>query len=138
MDKVNHFEIPAKNLKKNGKFYKKVFDWKIIEVPGMPEYQIIHTTPVDDKQMVKEKGAINGGMFLKEEGDDRPVMITATVESIDRTIKKVKENGGAVTQEKTPIMKMGFIAYIRDPEGNMMGLFEYAKNNDVESISDGF
>ena len=62
MDKVVHFEIPADDMKRAQDFYKNLFGWKISEVPGVNYYFVI-TTEVDEKNMAKEPGAINGGML---------------------------------------------------------------------------
>ena len=58
MDKAVHFEIPADDLERAQKFYKSVFGWKMEQFPEM-EYIMIRTTPVDEKHMPVEPGAIN-------------------------------------------------------------------------------
>ncbi len=62
MDSVVHFEIPADDTGRAQKFYSDIFGWNIVKapMPGM-EYFIVHTTPVDDKQMPTKPGVINGG-----------------------------------------------------------------------------
>ena len=73
MKKVVHFEIPFENEKRAHKFYKENFGWNIIKVDGMP-YWMVHTVEVDENQMPKESGAINGGMF-KREASEKPFLV---------------------------------------------------------------
>ena len=46
------------------------------------------------------------------------------VESIDVALERIGELGGATVAGKTPVGEMGFAAYVRDPEGNVIGLWE--------------
>ncbi len=125
MDKVVHFEVPADDMKRAQKFYSEVFGWGINELPGM-EYTIVQTMEMDEKQMPKESGAINGGMFKREEAKKYPV-ITIDVASIDEVLKTIETKGGKMFQERMPVGDMGFTAYFTDSEGNLMGLWETAK-----------
>ena len=122
MDKVVHFEIPVDDLERAQKFYKYVFGWKMDSMPGM-EYIMIGTTPVDEKGMPKEIGAINGGMMKRL----RPVaapLITISVENIDDAMKNVKKMGGEMVRGKIQVGDMGYAAYFKDTEGNIIGLWE--------------
>jgi hypothetical protein len=80
---------------------------------------------VDDKQMPKETGAINGGMMERPKEAPHPAIYVG-VKSVDATIQKVKAAGGSVVTPRTPIPGMGAYARITDTEGNIVGLFESA------------
>ena len=129
MDKVVHFEIPADNVQRANKFYSKVFGWEIKKFP-MPdpsmEYYGATTVPVDKKMMPKEPGAINGGM-TKRNPMVNAISIAVNVPSVDKYQKKVTEAGGKVVVPKMNVMDMGFLAYIEDTEGNVIGIWENAK-----------
>lgn len=60
MNKIVHFEIPFDDKERAGEFYKNVFDWQIEDMPSM-NYTIARSAEVDENQMIKEPGAINGG-----------------------------------------------------------------------------
>ncbi|HIH45315.1 MAG TPA: VOC family protein [Candidatus Methanoperedenaceae archaeon] len=122
MDKVVHFEIPAENMDRAREFYSSVFGWKMDSVPGM-EYVFIITTPVDENNMPKEPGSINGGMMKRQEPVTSPV-ITINVSSIDNALKNVKKKGGDVVMGKMEVGDMGYTAYFRDTEGNVIGLWQ--------------
>ena len=122
--KVVHFELPMDNEKRATEFYKKTFGWEVQSVPEM-QYTIVHTTASDAQGMPKEPGAINGGMAKRGGGVTHPV-VTIAVDDIDATAKAIAKNGGTVTQPKTSIGPMGFIAYFTDTEGSTVGLYQPA------------
>ena len=120
--KVVHFEIPFDDKTRAMKFYSEMFDWKLTEMPEM-SYVMASSVPVDENQMPKEPGAINGGLFPRPKEAPYPALYVG-VESIDATLTKVKAGGGKVVTPKTPIPGMGAYARIADTEGNIIGLFE--------------
>lgn len=125
MGKVVHFEIPAEDLSRAKDFYGSVFGWDLQTMP-MPggEYTIVMTTPVDEQtRMPTEPGAINGGMMQRDERTPSPV-ITIDVEAIDDALKEVEARGGSTVTPRTTIPGMGAFAYFKDPEGNVLGLWE--------------
>jgi hypothetical protein len=125
MPKVVHFEIPADDLDRAKGFYGSVFGWQLQSMPMEGgEYTIVMTTPVDpETQMPLEPGAINGGMMKRDERTPAPV-ITIDVEGIDDALKQIQAEGGSTVTPRTPIPGMGAFAYFKDPEGNVLGLWE--------------
>ena len=125
MDKVVHFEIPADDIDRAKDFYGSVFGWQLqtMQMDG-GEYTIAMTTPIDEQSQVPtEPGAINGGMMRREEHTPSPV-ITIGVDAIDDALQKIASQGGTTVTPRTPIPGMGAFAYFKDPEGNVMGLWE--------------
>jgi predicted enzyme related to lactoylglutathione lyase len=126
MRKVVHFEIPADDLDRAKNFYGSVFGWQLQTVP-MPggEYTTVITTPVDEQtQMPTEPGAINGGIFVRNESPVTSPVITVDVDGIDDALKQIEDQGGSTVTPRTPIPGMGAFAYFKDPEGNVLGLWE--------------
>ena len=125
MDSVVHFEIPADDSKRAQSFYKKVFGWHTEEMkmPGM-EYVMARTTETDEKSMApKQPGAINGELA------DRKMLknptVTIGVSDINASLKKVEKEGGKTVMPRQSLGKdMGAIAYFKDSEGNIIGLWE--------------
>jgi uncharacterized protein len=126
MDKVVHFEIPYDDKARASKFYSKTFGWKLIDIPEM-EYTLVHAAETDKNNMVVEKGAINGGLFHRDDTAKNP-MVVIGVQSIDETIKKVISAGGKVVMPKQPIPN-GSYARIADCEGNIIGLADESKSS---------
>ena len=122
MDKVMHFEIPVDDKNRAKDFYESVFSWKTKEMSEM-HYVFLTTGPTDKKGMATENGFINGGM-MRRMGQLKSVMITIKVDSIEKTVKKVKEGGGKVVKEKMKVGDMGFVAYLKDTEGNVISVWE--------------
>ncbi len=125
MDKVTHFEIPADNVDRAKDFYKNVFDWEIVPMPEM-NYTIVRTVEVDDKQMPKEVAAINGGIAKRNENFKSPVIVMNVVD-IDKSVEKIKKAGGQVLGEKMQVGDMGLYIYAKDPEGNVIGVWQNLK-----------
>jgi uncharacterized protein len=124
MDSVVHFEIPAANLDRAKKFYKENFGWDVVEIPGMEqEYAIVRTAPTDANNMLKEPGAINGGIGKKSEPGEAPVIVI-NVPSIDAYLKKLTKAGSKIIRAKQKVMDMGLYARVTDSEGNVIGIWE--------------
>lgn len=124
MRKVVHFEIPAEDLDRAKNFYGSIFGWGLQTMPmAGGDYTLVMTTPVDEQtQMPTEPGAINGGMMQRDEHTPSPV-ITIDVDAIDEVLKEIEAGGGTVTP-RTALPGMGAFAYFKDPEGNVLGLWE--------------
>src|SRR3989344_191244 len=128
MNKVVHFEIPSDDRGRVKKFYGEVFGWDIADMPynGDEVYTTATTSPVDENWMHKEKGAINGALVDRNDTVSTPI-VTIEVESIDEHIKKIEAAGGTVVTPKGAVEGVGFYAYFKDSEGNVMGLWENLK-----------
>ncbi len=124
MNTVNHFEIPADDMERAKKFYSETFGWDIVSTPvaGM-EYYGMRSGEVDDMNMPKEVGVINGGLF-KRQKPDQTQTIFITVSSLDEYIDKIKKAGGSILTDKIEVPKMGRFVYFKDPEGNVIGIWE--------------
>ena len=125
MRRVVHFEIPAANLDRAKDFYGSIFGWQLQTMP-MPggEYTTVTTTPVDGRTHIPtEPGAINGGLMRRDERTPAPV-ITVEVDAIDDALSEIEAGGGATVMPRTAIPGMGAFAYFKDPEGNVLGLWE--------------
>jgi predicted enzyme related to lactoylglutathione lyase len=124
MNKVIHFEIPFDDKQRAMRFYGDAFGWKLVDMPQM-NYVIASTVDVDEQQMPKEPGAINGGLFQRPKEAPNPAIYVG-VDSVDSAIQKVEAAGGKVVTPRTPIPGMGAYARVADTEGNVIGLFEGA------------
>ena len=125
--KVVHFELPWDNEKRARTFYKKTFEWGMSPVPG-EEYTMVQTAASDKMGMSKEKGVINGGIAERGPPLKRP-SVTVMVDDIDAAAKAIKKNGGKIVRKKMAIGEgMGFVAYFKDTEGNVLGLVEFSRS----------
>jgi hypothetical protein len=123
--KVVHFEIPADDVERAQRFYAQVFGWRMQSAPGMG-YTLVDTTPSDENGMPTEPGGINGGMLRRQAPVTSPV-ITIHVADLDAALESIAQHGGAVVRAGFPVGDMGFAAYFKDSEGNVVGLWQEAK-----------
>lgn len=124
---VVHFEIPADDEERAGKFYRSAFGWEFNPMPEL-NYTIIKTTPTDEAGMPALPGAINGGMLrremLRREANVTSPVITVDVGDIDAALEKIEALGGATVTPRVEVPGMGWAAYFRDTEGNVVGLWQ--------------
>lgn len=126
MNSVIHFEIPVSDLDRAKKFYERAFGWTLEDIPKM-NYTSVMTTEIDaENKMPKMPGAINGGMTKRNDVLKTP-SFAIHVTDIGEAIEKLKTAGGEVIKEKMPVGTMGFVAYFKDTEGNVLSLWQMAK-----------
>ena len=122
--RVVHFEIPYDDGERARRFYREAFDWELQEMPGM-DYTLVVSGPSGDRGPT-EPGYINGGMLARKESAAPGPVVVMDVPSIDAAMQTVERLGGSTVDPKQPVGEMGFTAYVKDPEGNVIGLWETA------------
>jgi uncharacterized protein len=129
MNRVTHFEIPTDDKAKSKEFYSGVFQWQIADMPvetgeGTGTYTSATTVATDPATLLPtEPGAINGALIERQGGITAPV-ITVTVDSIEDHLEKVTKAGGEIIEGRQEVTNMGYYAYVSDPAGNVIGLWE--------------
>lgn len=121
--RVVHFEIPYDDGERAKDFYHKAFGWNIMPVPGM-DYTMVMSGPTGE-QGPDESGFINGGMMQREEPYTAPNLVV-DVDNLETALKAINDAGGTTVSERQAVGDMGFTAYCRDSEGNLLGLWENA------------
>lgn len=122
MDKVIHFEIPADDVERGRQFYKSVFGWAVNPTPEMG-YTLLVTVPSDENGQPLKDCAINGGMLERHDPVISPI-ITIQVDDIEAKGKEIEGAGGTLIKEKIKVGDMGFAAYFKDTEGNVLELWQ--------------
>jgi predicted enzyme related to lactoylglutathione lyase len=120
--RVVHFEIPVDDPDRAQEFYRSAFGWTMNTMPD-GGYTLVSTTPTDEKGSPSEPGAINGGLMRRTESVPTPV-ITIDVDDVDKALEMVGTLGGSTVLPKQSVMGMGFSAYFKDSEGNLVGLWQ--------------
>lgn len=116
MPRIVHFELPVEDAKRAAKFYEGVFGWDVQGWEGDEGYWLVTTGKDDDEP------GIDGGFIDKKLA---PALVNVIgVDSVDDYLKKAEQAGAKIIREKMEIPNVGFAAYIQDPEGNTVGLFE--------------
>ncbi|BCW72459.1 VOC family protein [Arthrobacter sp. NicSoilB8] len=120
---VVHFEIPADDEDRAREFYSSVFGWGFQVMPEM-EYSLAMTTPMDEHGRPAVTGSINGGLFRR--GELTAPVVTIDVDDIDAALEQIAAGGGSVVRAKMEVPGMGWNAYFKDSEGNVVGLWQNA------------
>ena len=121
MDKVQHFEIPADDLARAKKFYASVFGWRMQDVPGM-EYAMADSVETDQNR--QPIGGTNGGILKRNSDYGSATSITITVQDADAAIQRVIDAGGKLVRAKQKFGNIGYVAYVKDTEGNVVGIWQ--------------
>lgn len=121
MNRVVHFEIHADDPERAKSFYSALFGWKITKWDGPIEYWLIETGPKTDQ-------GIDGGMLRRMAPIDGQAVIayvcTIDCERIEETIATAQKLGAAIVLPKTAIPGVGWMAYLKDTEGNIFGVMQ--------------
>lgn len=120
MSRPVHFEIHAADMDRAQTFYETMFGWSFQSWGD--DYRVITTG--------SEGPGINGGM-VRRRGDPpkggEPVnawMCTVDVDDVDAYVARAEANGGSVALPKMAVPGVGWLAYVRDCEGNMLGMMQ--------------
>lgn len=130
MNRVIHFEIHAANGDQMQKFYTDVFGWQITAMgPQMGNYRVVNT---GENTPGNAYPGINGGITPRHGAppqEGQPVnafVCTIGVEDIDAYIAKAKNAGATTALDKMEVPGVGWLAYMKDPEGNIFGMLQPA------------
>lgn len=116
MGRVIHFEIPAKDMERAGRFYREALGWNVTGWEGPVAYLLVGTGG-------EGEAGIDGGI-LPVNDLIRGVVNTASVSDLDAALERVEAAGGTVARGRMPVPGVGYMAYCRDTEGNLFGLME--------------
>lgn len=110
---ITHIDIPADDIARARGFYSAVFGWQIDEVPGYEGYP-----------MWRAPNQVSGGGITQRNDTISTMRSYVEVDSIDDVLASVREAGGTVVMERSPISDTSWYAVILDTEGNELGLYE--------------
>ena len=116
MSRVVHFELPVKNLESARNFYGNVLGWQFTKWDGPQEYWLI-TTGANSVPGID-------GAFYTPGPEMSGTVNTVDVDNLDESLARVAANGGMVAHPKMPVPGVGYLAYVKDPEGNMFGMMQ--------------
>ena len=123
MSRVGHFEIHADDPIRAIAFYEKVFDWQFSKWDGPQAYWLIKTGEADQP-------GIDGGLLHRMGGapaDGQAVnayVCTVMSEKIDTDVTAAIANGGTIAVPKMAVPGIGWLAYVKDTEGNILGVMQ--------------
>jgi predicted enzyme related to lactoylglutathione lyase len=118
-----YFEIHASDPDRARQFYASVFGWVFTKWGGaaLPYWRV---------DTGDEGPGVNGGLVKRLGPAPTKVQATnafvwlVTVPSLAQWIAKVEEAGGSIAFPTAAVPDVGWLAYMRDPEGNVFGMIE--------------
>ena len=124
MPRVSHFEIHADNPERAIQFYAGLFGWQFQKWDGPMPYWLLTTGPDSEP-------GINGGLMKRmgpPPADMQAVnayVCTTMVPNLDASVEKALATGGTLALPKMPIPGVGWLAYVKDTEGNILGMMQH-------------
>ena len=123
MPRVIHFEIHADQPERAIAFYTSVFAWQFDRFKGDTPYWLVTTgapgVPGIDGGLIPRRGTRPEAMAAVN-----CYVCTIDVPQLDEYLAKVEASGGTRVVEKMPVPKVGWLAYCKDPEGNLFGMMQ--------------
>jgi predicted enzyme related to lactoylglutathione lyase len=111
MAKMEHFEIPVDDIDRAQTFYRAVLGY---------EYE-----PWDDDMgMLRQPDGEGVGGDLHKRGATPHPTVVFTVDRIEDVVSAAIAHGGEQIGEIQPLTETSRWVYIRDSEGNLIGLFD--------------
>ena len=123
MSRLIHFEIHAEDPEATVEFYEALLGWSFCAWDGPLEYWTVVTGPDDQP-------GINGGLMRRRgpgPSDGQPVnafVCTVAIDDLDQTVSQALDLGAVEAVPKMAIPGVGWLAYIKDPAGNLLGLMQ--------------
>ena len=111
--KICYLEIPAKDVEVSSAFYVKLFGWNV------------RTRGDGAKAFDDSTGAVSGSWVVGRAPAREPGMLPyVMVEDIDRTLQAATKIGGEIVTARTALGPGDAYATLRDPAGNLLGLYQ--------------
>jgi predicted enzyme related to lactoylglutathione lyase len=125
MPRPNHFEIHTDDPVREQTFYATLFGWSFTAWGGGGmEYWLVTTGPDGEP-------GINGGMMRRMgppptdgQAVNAYVCTVTGIADMDATVSKASELGGQVAMPKMAVPGIGWLAYLKDPAGNIFGVMK--------------
>ena len=120
MPRPIHFEIHASDLDRAQAFYEAMFGWAF-QARG-DDFRFIATG--------EDGPGIDGGM-VRRRGDPprggEPVnawICTVAIDDVDAYLSRAEASGGSIALPKMAVPGVGWLAYVKDIDGNILGLMQ--------------
>jgi uncharacterized protein len=122
MGRVIHFEIHAAEPARAIAFYQSLFGWRFQQWGDQPYWLVVtgqDGTPGINGGLVPRRGAapIEGQAV-------NAFVCTVDVDDLATTLSKALEGGARLALATMPIPGVGWLAYVHDTEGNLLGLMQ--------------
>jgi len=112
-----HVELNTADPAKAKTFYSKLFQWQLEDVPNP-------AVPDGSYTVIKVGTGTGGGIMKQVPGGPSGWLAYVEVDDIQAATAKAKSLGGKVMKDVTEVMGMGWLSFIQDPTGAVLGLWK--------------
>ena len=112
-----HVELNKPDPKKAKEFYSKLFQWQLDEVENKEVPGGVYTT-------IKVGEGTGGGIMKQVPNGPSGWLAYVLVDDIRAATKKAQSLGAEVMKDVTEVMGMGWLSFIKDPTGSILGLWQ--------------
>jgi predicted enzyme related to lactoylglutathione lyase len=123
MPRVVHFELHAESIDRARRFYENAFGWQGVPWDGPVEYLMLMTGGDSEPGINGAIVARRGPPPVEGQPVNAPVC-TISVPVLDIFTGNVVRHGGSIAVPKMTVPGVGYLAYIKDTEGNLLGLMQ--------------
>ncbi len=121
-----HFECQSPDPASSREFFSRVLGWQFQQWNDFPYW--LATTGPDDQP------GIHGALMPSPDREPRTV-ITVDVPDVADALERVSEAGGEMVLPIQDIPEVGKVAYAREPQGIVFGLFQAADSTHSEEVT---
>lgn len=122
MSRVVHFEIHGGDPERLVAFYGDLFGWQIAKWEGPMDYWLVTTGTgepgIDGAIMRRQGSAPAAGQAVNA------YVCTVSVDDLDDTMERAGRLGAQVALPRMAVPGIGYLAYVRDPDENILGLMQ--------------
>ena len=112
-----HVELNTPDPEKAKAFYSKLFEWELEEIQN--------SAVPDAKYTIVKVGKGTGGGIMKQVPDGPTGWLAyVAVDDIHAATKKAQSLGAKIMKDVTEVPGMGWLSFIQDPTGSLLGLWQ--------------
>jgi len=115
-----HVELNSPDPEKAKAFYSKLFQWQLEDIPNP-------AVPSNNYTLIKVGSGTGGGIMKQIPGGPSGWLAYVEVDDIQAATQKAKSLGGMIMKDVTEVMGMGWLSFIQDPTGAVLGLWKTKK-----------
>jgi predicted enzyme related to lactoylglutathione lyase len=113
-----HIEVLSGDHQGAKRFYGEVFGWQFEDLPGV-DYSNVKTSEDGIEGGIGGLAQVTG----RAEPASNGLFAYVLAPDMDATLAAVEQAGGQVVIPRTDVMGVGEFAHVRDPDGDLIGLW---------------
>jgi predicted enzyme related to lactoylglutathione lyase len=110
--RIIHVELTSTDVDRASAFYAKAFGWTTEASPFIGGYLVASTGQGDGIDAA----------IMSREYQQQPAIAWIEVDDLDATLAAVADAGGSAASDPQELPGVGRLAYVRDPEGTLVGV----------------